>query len=235
MGLSEGRDFFISYTAVNQPWAEWLAVTLERAGYTTLLQAWDFEPGSDFVHRMQQAASSAARTIAVLSPAYFGSRFGEAEWRAAFVKDPTGEVGVLVPVRVQPCEPPGLLASRVYIDLVDVDEATARQRLLAGVKLGDRPDSAPFPGKPRDAVAGVGDAAGGRARFPGLGPEVSNLPPRNRNFSGREGAAAGGCTPTCRPTRRRRCCRSGRCTGWAGSARRSWRWSTPTGSAATTT
>ena len=93
VGLSEGRDFFISYTAVNQPWAEWIAVTLERAGYTTLLQAWDFAPGSDFVHEMQQATSSAARTIAVLSPAYFGSRFGEAEWRAAFAKDPTGERG----------------------------------------------------------------------------------------------------------------------------------------------
>jgi hypothetical protein len=48
-------------------------VQLEAAGYTTLLQAWDFRPGSDFVHEMQQATSSAGRTIAVLSPAYFGS------------------------------------------------------------------------------------------------------------------------------------------------------------------
>jgi hypothetical protein len=29
---------------------------------------------------MQRATSTAARTIAVLSPAYFGSAFGEAEW-----------------------------------------------------------------------------------------------------------------------------------------------------------
>jgi tetratricopeptide (TPR) repeat protein len=186
VGLGASRDFFISYTAVNQPWAEWIAVTLERADYTTVLQAWDFAPGSDFVHRMQQATSSAARTIAVLSPAYFGSRFGEAEWRAAFAKDPSGERGLLVPVRVQPCEPPGLLVSRVYIDLVELDETTARQRLLAGVKPGDRPDTAPFPGTPR-TEAEVGGAAGGRARFPGLGPRVSNLPPRNRHFSGRRG------------------------------------------------
>jgi len=88
-----GRDFFISYTAVNRPWAEWIAVQLEAAGYTTLLQAWDFRPGSDLVHQMQQATSSAGRTIAVLSPAYFESGFGEAEWRAAFVKDPTGSWG----------------------------------------------------------------------------------------------------------------------------------------------
>jgi tetratricopeptide (TPR) repeat protein len=167
------RDFFISYTQVNRAWAEWIAVQLEAAGYTTMLQAWDFRPGQDFVHEMQEATSTAGRTIAVLSPAYFGSQFGEAEWQAAFAKDPTGERGLLVPVRVQACEPPGLLASRVYVDLVDVGEEEARQRLLSGVdQSGARPTSAPFPG----AAA---------KRFPGQGPAISNLPARNRNFSGR--------------------------------------------------
>jgi hypothetical protein len=171
-----GRDFFISYTAVNRSWAEWIAVQLEAAGYTTVLQAWDFRPGSDFIHEMQQATSTAGRTIAVLSPAYFASAFSEAEWRAAFAKDPTGEAGFLVPVRVQECQPPGLLASRVYIDLVDTGEATAKQRLLAGVdQSGARPTSAPFPG-----------ATSGAKRFPGQGPEIANLPARNRNFAGRD-------------------------------------------------
>jgi tetratricopeptide (TPR) repeat protein len=174
----QGRDFFISYTAVNRPWAEWIAVQLEAAGYTTLLQAWDFRPGSDFVHQMQQATTSAGRTIAVLSPAYFGSAFGEGEWRAAFHKDPTGELGLLVPVRVQECQPPGLLASRVYVDLVDTDEPTAKRLLLAGLdQSGARPTTAPFPGTA---------PARGATRFPGQGPEVSNLPARNRNFSGRD-------------------------------------------------
>jgi len=182
VGQGLRRDFFISYTGVNHAWAEWIAVQLEQAGYTTLLQAWDFRPGSDFVHQMQQATSTAGRTIAVLSPAYFGSAFGEAEWRAAFVKDPTGELGLLVPVRVQPCQPPGLLASRVYVDLVEVAEAEARRRLLAGVdESGAHPTTAPFPGGPGGAVA----AAPGR--FPGLGPALSNLPARNPNFSGRGG------------------------------------------------
>ncbi len=118
MGESTARDFFISYTAVDEPWAKWIAVTLEGAGYTTLVQAYDSQPGSAFLHLMQQATSSdTARTIAVLSEGYFGSKFGEAEWRVAFAKDPTGEQGLLVPVRVQPCEPPGLLSSRVFIEV----------------------------------------------------------------------------------------------------------------------
>jgi tetratricopeptide (TPR) repeat protein len=179
VGEDSERDFFISYTAVNEPWAKWIAVTLDSAGYTTLLQAWDFWPGSDFVRQMQDATSSATRTIAVLSDAYLGSRFGQAEWRAVFARDPTGERGLLVPVRVQPCELLGLLASRVYIDLVDVDEAIARERLLEGVATaGAHPTSAGFPGGPRSSA----EAA---KRFPGAGPEVSNLPARNPRFIGR--------------------------------------------------
>ena len=92
-----GQDFFISYTEVNRSWAEWIAVQLEGAAYSTVLQSWDMRPGADFLHEMQRVTSTADRTIAVLSPAYFGSEFGEAEWRAAFSKDPTGALGLLVP------------------------------------------------------------------------------------------------------------------------------------------
>jgi hypothetical protein len=46
------RDFFISYTGADRAWAEWIAVQLEAAGHTTVLQAWDFRPGQDFLHEM---------------------------------------------------------------------------------------------------------------------------------------------------------------------------------------
>jgi TIR domain len=35
---SQGRDFFISYTQANRPWAEWIVVQLEAAGCSTVLQ-----------------------------------------------------------------------------------------------------------------------------------------------------------------------------------------------------
>lgn len=146
----ETRDFFISYTQPDGAWAEWLAWELEAAGYTTLLQAWDIPPGKAFAHVMDQATRTTRHTLLVLSPASLGSAMTGAEWRAAFVADPSGEARRLVPVRVEPCDVQGLLADRVYIDLVGTDEGTARARLLKGIAAAlrghGRPDSRPrFP------------------------------------------------------------------------------------------
>jgi TIR domain len=38
---------------------EWLAWQLEAAGDTTVLQAWDFQPGTHFVRAMPRAAAAA--------------------------------------------------------------------------------------------------------------------------------------------------------------------------------
>ncbi len=78
-----GKDFFISYTRADRTWAEWIAFQLEEAGYTTILQAWDFRPGSNFVIEMDTADRIAERTVAVLSPDYFKSGFTPSEWATA--------------------------------------------------------------------------------------------------------------------------------------------------------
>src|SRR5262245_5773874 len=49
-------DYFISYTGADRAWAEWIAWTLEAARLTTVLQAWDFRPGSSFALEMDSAA-----------------------------------------------------------------------------------------------------------------------------------------------------------------------------------
>lgn len=141
-------DFFISYTHVDRSWAVWIAWQLEEAGYTTTIQAWDFKPGSDWVEKMHSATQESARTIAVLSSDYLTSVYGRAEWRVAFRNDPTGNRGLLIPVRVANVEPPGLLSTRTYIDLVDTDEQTARDALLIGLAQQRAKPSGPpkFPG-----------------------------------------------------------------------------------------
>jgi hypothetical protein len=65
-GAAGGRpaarwDFFISYTAADRRWAEWIAWQLEAAGLRVLVQAWDFIPGSNWMVGMQQGVEHADR------------------------------------------------------------------------------------------------------------------------------------------------------------------------------
>lgn len=165
-GREGNRDFFISYRTSDESWATWIAWQLEAAGYTTFIQSWDFQPSSNFVDQMQGSTTRSNRTLAVLTPAYLEeSGFTKAEWYAAFAKDPTGKEGALLPVRVEACDVIGLLGQIVYVDLVGLNEAAARERLLAGVKGARAKPTVerPFPGaKPGYPLQPAPASAGGQ-------------------------------------------------------------------------
>ena len=172
------KDFFISYNSADSHWAEWIASQLEEAGFSVVIQTWDFRPGSNFVLDMDKAAIEAERTIAVLSPDYLKARYTQPEWAAAFRRDPTGEQGLLLPVHVRECrhELKGLLGSLTYIDLVGLDETIAREKLLAGIRRerAKPPTTPSFPSTERPS-------------FPGALPLIWNVPyQRNVFFTGRE-------------------------------------------------
>jgi len=179
------KDFFISYNKADRQWAEWIAWQLEDAGYSVVIQCWDFLPGGNFVLEMHEAAKDAERTIGVLSPHFLTSIFTQPEWAAAFVSDPTGKKRRLLLIRVQDCQPDGLLAAINYLDLVGLDEDAARKRILA-VAGGKRLKPSSPPGFPGDRTVSGGP------RFPGALPLIWNVPHlRNRNFTGREPMLAG--------------------------------------------
>lgn len=185
--VEDGWDFFISYTQADRAWAEWIAWTLEEDGHRVLVQAWDFVPGSNWTQYMQDGATKAERTIAVLSADYLESQFGTAEWLAAWMHDPSGRDRKLLTVRVAECERPGFLGSVVGVDLFDRGEAKAKatlRRAVSGmitgrVKPPTKPDFPPV----RRAVTRP-------AAFPGTLPSVWRVPARNPNFTGRDSELA---------------------------------------------
>jgi hypothetical protein len=177
---STAPDFFISYTQADRPWAEWIAWALEEYGYQVLIQAWDMVPGSNWIAGVDRGVRDAARTITVLSDDYLSSVYATAEWRAAWAGDPIGEHRKLLPIRVQDCDRPGLLAGVVGIDLFDLTEGEARERLRAAIDavMAGRavPSTAPpFPQAERVVPT--------EPRFPGTLPDVWNVPTRNPHFT----------------------------------------------------
>ncbi|MBF7081707.1 toll/interleukin-1 receptor domain-containing protein [Desulfallas sp. Bu1-1] len=142
------KDFFISYNKADRSWAEWIAWQLEEEGYSTIIQAWDFKAGSNFVLEMDKALKEARRVIAVLSPDYLNALYTYPEWATAFAQDPTGTGRNLIPVRVKDCKLSGLLSQVVYIDLVNCSEAEAKDKLLSEIKIGRQKPTKPpaFPG-----------------------------------------------------------------------------------------
>lgn len=69
MSEEQRVDFFVSYTGADVAWAEWVASVLEEAGFSTILQAWDFRPGSNFVLDMHEALRRSDRVLPLLSEA----------------------------------------------------------------------------------------------------------------------------------------------------------------------
>jgi hypothetical protein len=114
---------------------------------------------------MQAATATAKRVVVVLSAAYLRSSHAEAEWRTFYAQDPSGERGLLLPVRVDKVDPPGLLRTRIYVDLVDQDATSARAALLAAAR-GARGNPLRTPSSP---VPNSGCQGGGGATVPGAG------------------------------------------------------------------
>lgn len=133
----DGRptDIFVSYSPADTAWATWIAWELEAAGYKTMIQAWDFVPGTNFIDFMDRGVSEAQIVVAVLSRNYLTSRYGRLEWQAALRADPDDPANKLVTIRLEDVHLEGLLSTITWVDLLGVaDAGQARSLLLDRVK-----------------------------------------------------------------------------------------------------
>jgi tetratricopeptide (TPR) repeat protein len=160
--LSEQIDFFISRRGESALAAQEVAEVLKDEGYTVLVQDYDIPYASDFIAAMHDALKRCRHLIVLLTKDYGASDFTMMEvtnFLAAAGR--AADERRLVVLRIAECEPDGILAGRVYGDLVGVaDEKERRARILA--------------------------AAEGRSTATPRRPKLfENVPPRDRNFTGR--------------------------------------------------
>ena len=129
----EQRDFFISYTGADEPWAVWIANVLKSNGYTAYVQALDIGPADNFLEKMEEFVENSANFIVVWSKGYSESRYCMTEFRAAFHEWKEGRMECVLPVRVD-----GFPIKRLYSPLVRVDlsdrGAASEKKLMEAVR-----------------------------------------------------------------------------------------------------
>lgn len=152
-------DVFVSHVADDAPWATWVAAVLEGRGLSARVLAWDLAPGANYVVWTNAQMAAARLTMVISSAAYFDTPWSSQVWAGALVSRS------VIPLRVEACPLPDVLATIVHVDLFDVDEAEARRRVLiaAGVETVARVATSGFPKD--QSIAGV-DAR----EFPGAPP-----------------------------------------------------------------
>jgi len=123
-------DFFISCEKKDIPWAEWIDWNLESFGYTSIILLKDFDEDTpDYYKKMHDALNEAKVFVAVYSWQYAHSDRWPAEWHTAYVKDPLGEKGLFIPVRIEAVQKEGLLLPFESVDIFGMSEEQARNKL----------------------------------------------------------------------------------------------------------
>ncbi|MBD2122356.1 SUMF1/EgtB/PvdO family nonheme iron enzyme [Trichocoleus sp. FACHB-262] len=140
------KDFLISYTDSDRPWAEWIAWVLKEHGYTVTIELWKSKAIKDAIQNLRNAIvhgrsieniSFNKRIITILSDRY--------------LRSPTlTELGVLTLKLALESQNRYLLLVRVedvtltdpwnqlpYIDLADTSEVEAEQAILSALEASE--------------------------------------------------------------------------------------------------
>jgi hypothetical protein len=110
------RDYFISRSSVDAAFASWIGKLIAAQGKTYIEQSEHFGH-EDFMNAMHQAFLSGARVVALYSQSYLDSGYCVREATQALKGDPANEQQRLIPLRIEPCAPAGML-NVTYTDLL---------------------------------------------------------------------------------------------------------------------
>lgn len=126
-------DYYISYTAPDEAWAAWVAWLLDASGYRVTVQVWNVAPGAHPVDAIREGASRAGSVIAVISNTYLDAIYGELESQVALTVDQIRYK--ILPIYVEDSLRPTIMDRKVGIDLFDLTEDAARERLLRAARM----------------------------------------------------------------------------------------------------
>lgn len=174
------KTFYVSYAATDRLWADWIVTVLRAVGYEATLapiESDDLTVTSATPTALEHTLAGEGRMLVLLSPRYVALPPAREIWHQTSRRDPAGQIGLVVPLRVDDSPPSSEFASPPAVSLAGVSAEEAVARLLTAVDRGGSAE----PGS-RSGAAGLAAAA----RIPGTPPQViGGRPQRNVVFTGR--------------------------------------------------
>jgi TIR domain len=156
-------DIFISYTSQDRAWADWIGRELEALGHVPHVHDWEISAGGNIMEWMEKRHQDANHVLCIVSATYLTKPYSSLERQAGQWAAVIARPNFVLPVFIEPCEAPTLLAPLKRCDLNDLGEADARARLKNYLAPAAKPSHASFPG-PVKASSSVA--------FPGLSTEA---------------------------------------------------------------
>jgi tetratricopeptide (TPR) repeat protein len=184
-------EIFVSYTSGDREWAAWIGQELEKLGHVPRIHEWEIPGGGDIPGWMEERLDAADHCLLVVSKAYLKADYSRWERRAAEWAAAKSRPNFVLPVFVEACDAPMLLAHRKRCDLHGLSEEHARAALTAFLKPPQKPTRPqPFPGSARAAPSPAATGSTPIA-FPGNAYALSNIPfAVPLHFLGRDDALA---------------------------------------------
>ncbi len=103
-------DFFVSYTSNDRNWAFWIGKELVRLGHIPHIHEWEIPAGGNIVEWMGKRLKTTDHVLCVISSVYLTKDYSSWELEAAQWAAAGRRPNFTLPVFVEDCEAPPLLA-----------------------------------------------------------------------------------------------------------------------------
>lgn len=137
---------FLSHSSKDKPFVTRLAIDLLNRGIPVWFDKWEMDAGYSLLESIAEGISDTMRLILVLSKSSAGSSWVHREIMIGLTKEERVGGPFLLPVRVDDCEVPLLIADRLYADFRDPSRYyEALDRLTATLRKSGAEDLIPVP------------------------------------------------------------------------------------------